>query len=553
MKKILLCAINSKYIHSSPAVRYLKTAADIILPESEYKTEIYEGSINDTAEHIIYNIMKRKPDFVGFSCYIWNISLVAKICKSIRMIDENIKIILGGPEVSYGIENKGIDDGDFDIIVSGEGEKAFPAAVMYLDEKEIHDAFLNGEIINANYIKTLDEIPFIYNEENIVDFDNRIIYYESSRGCPFSCAYCLSSVCGKVRYLSLERVKSDIDFFIEHNVQQVKFVDRTFNCSPERAYKIWEYILSRSGDSRTNFHFEIGADLITEKQIELLKKMPDGKIQLEIGIQSTNEESLKESCRYAPNELIFKNVGALREKGNINIHTDLIAGLPYESFERFKESFNDVYPLNAHQLQLGFLKLLSGAPLNDIAEKHGYKFTSYPPYEILKNKYISYDEIEHLKEIEDVLEKYYNSGRFIFSLKELENYFESPFDFYEKIAEFFKEKNLTFASVSSKKLYDLLNEFSKKNNCDISEILLRDFYLSENSEIPPESLKSLVPLNKFANPASVKLMKKEGLSREKKIHARFIGNNALIIDYGRKNSVDGRFNLLFERTVSFDE
>ena len=362
-KRILLCAVNSKYIHSSPAVRYLKTAADLILPESEFETDVFESSINETTEHIIYGIMKRKPDVIGFSCYIWNINVIEKLCRSIKLIDENIKIILGGPEVSYGTEHTGITENDYDMIVCGEGEKAFPAAVLYLFDKEIPDelhAEINTKEIKADYIKNLDDIPFIYNEENIRDFDNRIIYYESSRGCPFSCAYCLSSVCGKVRYLSLERVKSDIDFFINHNVPQVKFVDRTFNCSPERAYKIWEYILKRSGDSKTNFHFEIGADLITEKQIDLLKKMPDGKIQLEIGIQSTNEETLKESCRYAPNELIFKNVKALRACGNINLHTDLIAGLPYENAERFRRSFNEVHALKAHQLQLGFLKLLQG-------------------------------------------------------------------------------------------------------------------------------------------------------------------------------------------------
>lgn len=556
MKNILLCAVNSKYIHSSPAVRYLKTAADILLPENEYAASVFESSINDTSEHIIYSIMKRKPDVIGFSCYIWNISFIEKLCRSIKAIDEKIKIILGGPEVSYGINHTDLRENDYDLIVSGEGEKAFSAAVLFLDGKEIPDvlnAEINGRIVTADYIKNLDDIPFIYNEENIADFDNRIIYYESSRGCPFSCAYCLSSVCGKVRYLSLERVKSDIDFFIEHNAAQVKFVDRTFNCSPERAQKIWEYILKRSADSRTNFHFEIGADLITEKQIELLGQMPAGKIQLEIGIQSTNEASLKESCRYAPNNLIFRNVKALRAAGNINLHTDLIAGLPYESLERFIESFNEVYELNAHQLQLGFLKLLSGAPLNNLIEKHGYVFTSYPPYEILKNRYISYDEIQHLKEIEDVLEKYFNSGRFVLSLKELEKHFKNPFEMFHEIAEFFKEKNLTFASVSSKKLYDILNEFSKTYGADISELLLTDFYLSENSEIPPESLKPLVPMNKFAHPAAVRLLKDEGLSREKKIFAKFINNKALIIDYADRNPVDGRYRLLCERTVSFDE
>ncbi len=555
-KRILLCAVNSKYIHSSPAVRYLKTAADILLPGNGYETSVFESSINDTTEHIIYNIMSRRPDIIGFSCYIWNISAVEKLCKSIKSVDERIKIVLGGPEVSYGVSHTNLRECDYDLIVSGEGEKAFPAAVLFLSGEEIPKELRtekNGRVFTADYIKNLDEIPFIYNEENIKDFSDRIIYYESSRGCPFSCSYCLSSVCGKMRCLSLERVKSDIDFFIEHDVSQVKFVDRTFNCSPERAYKIWEYILKRSVDSRTNFHFEIGADLITEKQIDLLKKMPGGKVQLEIGIQSTNEKSLRESCRFAPNELIFRNVKALREAGNINLHTDLIAGLPYENLERFMESFNQVYELNAHQLQLGFLKRLNGAPLNNLVEKHGYVFTSYPPYEILKNKYISYDEIQILKEVEDVLDKYFNSGRFVLSLKELEKYFKNPFEMYEKIAVFFKEKNLTFASVSSKKLYDFLNEFSRRNGAEISEILLEDFYLSENSEIPPESLKPLVPLNKHAHPAAVRLLKDEGLSKEKKIFAKFINNKALIIDYGNKNPVNGRYRLLFGRTVSFGE
>lgn len=556
MKKILLTAINSKYIHSSPAVRYLKTAADIILPENVYETEIFEASINDTTEHIIYGIMKHRPDIIGFSCYIWNISVIEKLCSAIRKIDGNIKIILGGPEVSYGISHTAINENDYDLIVSGEGEKAFPAAVFMLDGKNVPNelgAIRNGRIISADYIKELDEIPFIYNEENIGDFSDRIIYYESSRGCPFSCAYCLSSVCGKVRFLSLERVKNDIDFFIRHNVPQVKFVDRTFNCSKERAYEIWKYIFEKSKDSDTNFHFEIGADLLTEKQIELLGKMPDGKVQLEIGIQSVNEAALKESCRYAPCSLIFENVKALRKKGNINLHTDLIAGLPFEDYESFKNSFNEVYALSAHQLQLGFLKLLSGAPLNKITEKHGYAFTSYPPYEILRNNYISYSEIQRLKEIEDVLEKFYNSGRFVFSLKELEKFFKTPFEMYEKIADFMKEKSLTFASVSSKKLYDILNEFSLRNGAEISEILLTDFYLSEKSEIVPQGLKALVPMNKYMHPAAVKLLQEEGLSKEKNIFAKFIGRKALVIDYEKRNPVDGRYRLLFERTVSFDE
>ncbi|MBQ8227723.1 MAG: DUF4080 domain-containing protein [Clostridia bacterium] len=551
-KNITLCAVNSKYIHSCPAVYYLKSAVDKALPD--YNTTIIESSVNDTAEHILYTIFKTDPDIIGFSVYIWNVTMIANLCKSIKAINPDIKIILGGPEVSYGIEHTNLKIEDFDLIVSGEGENAFPAAVSIVcNEVPSTDYEISGKTISSTQIKNLDAIPFIYNDENITSFKNRIIYYETSRGCPFSCAYCLSSVCGKVRFLSLKRVFSDIDFFIRHDVQQVKFVDRTFNCNPKRATEIWKYIIDNAHKSRTNFHFEIGADLLTDTQIELLKCAPTGKIQLEIGIQSTNEKSLKESCRYAPNEKIFKNVSSLCEAGNINLHTDLIAGLPYESYERFQQSFNDVYKLKAHQLQLGFLKLLSGAPLNEIKEKHNYIFTPYPPYEILSNKYISYQKIQQLKEVEDALEKIYNSGRFVLTLNELEKVFDSPFKMFSKIADFLKENKLLFCGVSTKKLYDVLNEFSQKYKLDLSEILLQDFYLSENSEVVPDSLKHLAGLSKFTRPASSKILHQINLSKEKKIFVKFIHNHALVINYGTRNPVNGRFELICKKEIDFDE
>ncbi|MCQ2471963.1 MAG: DUF4080 domain-containing protein [Clostridia bacterium] len=555
-KKIILAAINSKFIHSSAAVRCVKVGADRILPWYEFETHIFEGSINDAIERLVYGIMKSRPDIVGFSVYIWNVSFIERICKTIKSIDSNIKIILGGPEVSYGIDHTNFSDDDYDMIVCGEGENAFPAAVMKLYQKEIPDilgAEFCGKTVKAKPVENLDEIPFIYNSNNIHELDNKIVYYESSRGCPFSCAYCLSSVCGSTRFLSIERVKQDLDFFIENNVEQVKFVDRTFNCNPKRACEIWSYILSRCNDSKTNFHFEIGADLVDEEQLEILRKMPAGKVQLEIGIQSTNEESLKEVCRVVPKRQLFRKIQLLKESGNINIHTDLIAGLPYENYERFKQSFNEVYALHSNQLQLGFLKLLSGTPLNDIKEKHGYAFTTYPPYEVIKNNYISYYELQRLKEVEDVLERYHNSSRFLSSLRALEEFFDSPFEMYEKIAEFFKDKKLTFMPVASKKLYDLLNEFAKQNGADISENLLNDFYLSENSEVLPESLRPLAQLNKDPHAAAIGLLKDVGYSKEKKVFAKFIGNKALIIDYGNRNPVNGRFKLIFRWTVAQDE
>ena len=547
MKNITLCAINSKYIHSCPAVYYLEAGLKAAMPEMQ--VSIIEASVNDTTEHILYSVFESLPEIVGFSVYIWNVTMVAKLCKSIKTINPEIKIILGGPEVSYGIGHTNINESDYDLIVSGEGEKAFPEAVKIIQE----NVEIKSKTVSAPLIESLDDIPFIYNESNINNFKNRIIYCETSRGCPFSCAYCLSSVCGKVRFLSLERVFSDIEFFIRHNVQQVKFVDRTFNCNPKRATQIWKYIIENADKSRTNFHFEIGADLLTEEQLRLLQSAPAGKIQLEIGIQSTCEEALRESCRYAPKEKIFAGVSALGKKGNINLHTDLIAGLPYESYERFQQSFNEVYTLKAHQLQLGFLKLLSGAPMNSLKEKHGYAFTFYPPYEILANSHISYAEIQLLKEVEDTLEKVYNSNRFVLYLNELENHFTSPFEMFRKIADFMKENGLLFCGVSTKKLYDVLGDFAKENGIDLSEILLKDFYLSENSEIPPDSLKSLAGLSKLTRPASSKILHKMNLAREKRIFVKFIGNRALVINYAERNPVNSRYDLICEEEVDFDE
>ncbi len=551
-KNITLCAVNSKYIHSCPAVYYIEAGLKATMPQAE--VSIIESSVNDTIEHILYSIFETSPDVIGFSVYIWNVSMISRLCKSIRSINHDIKIILGGPEISYGTDHTDLSENDYDLIIIGEGEKAFPEAVkIVFGETPADELEITNKTIRMPFITNLDEIPFIYTQKNIESFKNRIIYYETSRGCPFSCAYCLSSVCGKVRFLSLERVFSDIAFFINHNVQQVKFVDRTFNCNPKRATEIWRYIIKNAHKSRTNFHFEIGADLLTDEQIEILKSAPVGKIQLEIGIQSTNKESLEESCRYAPNEKIFKNVSALCENGNINLHTDLIAGLPFESYEIFKQSFNDVYKLKSHQLQLGFLKLLNGAPLNNIKEKHCYTFAPYPPYEIFQNKYISYNEIMLLKEVEDAVEKIYNSNRFILFLNNIEKHFDSPFEMFRKIADYMKKNNLLFCGVATKKLYDSLNDFAKEIGCNLSETLLLDFYLSENSEIPPDSLKQLSGLAKFTRPASSTILHEMNLAKEKKIFAKFIGNRAFVINYESRNPVNGRFNLICEKEVDFDE
>ncbi len=551
--KIVLCAVNSKFIHSSPAAYYLKEWAEKLYPKT-FDIKIIQSSINETVDKILYSILKERPKIVCFGVYIWNVCVISQLCKNIKAINPKIKIILGGPEISYGFTHTSFVNNDFDYIVSGEGENAFCAALCLLEGIPTKINYtLNDKVISSPLIEALDNIPFIYNEENIHDFDNKIIYYESSRGCPFSCAYCLSSVCGKVRFLSLQRVFDDLKFFINHNVHQVKFVDRTFNCNKKRAFEIWKFIIENAALCDTNFHFEIGADLLNKESIDLLSSAPDGKIQLEIGIQSTNEDALKESCRYAPNEKIFESVKELKKAGNINLHTDLIAGLPYENFDSFKTGFNQVYALKAHQLQLGFLKLLNGAPLNNLTQKHGYKFSSHPPYEILKNKYISYDEICQLKEVEDCVEKLYNSNRFILSLEKLEEIFSTPYEMYWEFANFLREKNLIFSGISTKKLYDLLNEFSQSLNKSLQSTLLLDFYLSENSEVVPVTLKHLTGLSKFTKAKSSKILHQLNLQKEKKIFVKFINNTAFVIDYSKPDPVDGRFKLLCKKEVNFNE
>ncbi|MCQ2485985.1 MAG: DUF4080 domain-containing protein [Clostridia bacterium] len=538
MKKINLVSVNSKFIHSSLAVLSISKMYEVYaekfcapLPE----LTVTETTINDSFDSIVYSVMNG-ADVYAFSVYIWNVNIIERLCKHIKTAQPDSIIILGGPEVSYGTPIEKCCD----YIISGEGERAFFALICELNSIAIPNEWdykADGKIRIAKSVADLSEIEFPYNEENIENYNGRIIYYESSRGCPFSCAYCLSSVCGKVRELPLERVISDLNFFIEHKVPQVKFVDRTFNCNRKRAQAIWRYIIEAE-NCETNFHFEIGADLLSFDDLEILKKSPSGRIQFEAGIQSTFEPALDECCRHTDTEKLFSNVRRLVDFGNINIHVDLIAGLPYEILDVFKKSFNDAYALNAHQLQLGFLKLLHGAPLNGMIEKHGYAFSEYSPYEIIFNKYLTYDDIVKLKCIEDVLERFYNSNRFRKSLKKIEKYFENPFEMFEFFAKEIKKRQLTFRAVSTKVLYDFLSEIFAEKIENMDRILLFDFYTSEKSELVPSRLRYLG--NTKEKLSSFGKVPKNG---NKKAQIKFIGNDAYLIDYSKRNPVDGCFEI----------
>lgn len=531
-QKVLLCALNSKFIHSCLAVHSLKKFA-VQNGYDKEKILIKEFTINDTPDFILSGIFSENPDVVAFSVYIWNAEFVSKLCRTIKKISPEIRIILGGPEVSYIEKHPLFDENDFDFILKGEGEKSF------------FNLITTGEVADEK-APDLNELPFPYDEENISLFENRIVYYETSRGCPFSCAYCLSSAEKGVRFLSLERVKSELDFFASHNVRQVKFVDRTFNADKKRAYEIWKYIIENFADKNMNFHFEIAADLMDDNILKLLETAPSGLIQLEIGIQSTNDETLALSCRKTDTEKVLSNTQKLVGFGNINIHTDLIAGLPGEGLEDFKKSFNDVYGLYSHQLQLGFLKLLHGTEMENIAKKYDFAFSSYPPYEILKNKDLSHKDVLFLKKLEDVFERVYNSQRFILSIKDLEKHFENPFEMFTKISEFFEEKKLSFVSVSTKEIYNLLHTFYKENICEnttaFDEILLSDFYFSEKSELVPTELRYLLPDIKIMTEKSSLILRSLGLQKQRGLIVRFIGNKTFIVDYAERSKINSRFS-----------
>lgn len=530
--RILLCALNSKFIHSCLAVYSLKKYA-VNQGCDEDKILIKEFTVNDTLDYILNGIFSAKADAVAFSVYIWNAEYVSRLCRILKKISPETTIILGGPEVTYTEKHPFFDEGDFDFILRGEGEKSF------------YNLITTGEAADEK-ITRLDEIPFPYDEKNIHFFRNRIVYYESSRGCPFSCAYCLSSAEKGVRFLSLQRVKSELEFFAGHNVMQVKFVDRTFNCNKERAYEIWQFIIEKFSDTDMNFHFEIAADLLDEKLMTLLASAPEGLIQLEIGIQSTDEKTLETSCRKTDTQMVLSNTKKLVSRGNINIHTDLIAGLPGESLDKFRKSFNDVYPLESHQLQLGFLKILHGTRMEEISKDFDFVFSPFSPYEILSNKDLSHDDILFLKKFEDVFEKIYNSQRFILSLKELEKFFENPFTMFEKITEFFEEKNLSFVPVSTREIYNTLHRFFREKISEdttaFDKKLLWDFYFSEKSEIIPEELKYLLPPHKIIGEKSSSVLRSLNLQKEKGMVVRFVSDEFFIVNYSEKGTVVPRFS-----------
>ena len=497
--KILLTAINAKYIHSNLAIYSLRACA------GEYKSqiELAEFTINNQKDYILEEIYKRKPDILCFSVYIWNLDYVESVAREFKKICPDTPVWVGGPEVSYEVEDFLISHPEIDGVMIGEGEETFREVCGYYAGNRELDSIQgiayrdnNGiRVTESRAIMDMSRIPFCY--DTMEDFSNRIIYYESSRGCPFSCSYCLSSVDKSLRFRDTELVKKELLFFINQKVPQIKFVDRTFNCNHAHAMEIWRFIKEHD-NGVTNFHFEISADLINEEELKLISDMRPGLIQLEIGVQSTNEVTIKEIHRTMKLERLKEVVRAIQSGANVHEHLDLIAGLPYEDYDSFARSFDEIYELKPNQLQLGFLKVLKGSFMYDHAKEYGIIYHDRPPYEVLSTKWISFDDVLRIKKVEEMLEVYYNSGQFEITMKLMDVLYDSAFDFFQRLGDFYEEKGYLAMSHSRIRRCEILLEFmqaelqakeGERKQSDIvkllEEALIFDLYYRENCKSRP--------------------------------------------------------------------
>lgn len=501
--KILLVACNAKYIHSNLAVYDLQAYA------SDYADHIVlkEYTINQQKDDIMRDIYLEHPDVVCVSCYIWNLSFVKELMADLIKILPGADFWAGGPEVSYDAEKFLTENSEFKGVMVGEGEETFKELAGYYVEKNPQDlkdmtgiCYRDGDQIIHNgwrQIMDLSSIPFIY--KDLSEFKNRIIYYESSRGCPFSCSYCLSSIDKKLRFRDTETVKKELQFFIDNKVPQVKFVDRTFNCKHDHAMAIWKYI-NEHDNGVTNFHFEISADLLREEELQEMSTMRPGLIQLEIGVQSTNPDTIKAIHRTMDFEKLKGIVDRIHSFGNIHQHLDLIAGLPYEDYDSFRHSFNDVYALKPQQLQLGFLKVLKGSHMMEMCREYGIVYKTQEPYEVLSTKWLDYDHVLKLKTVENMVEVYYNSGQFQNTLEYLEKFFPDPFSIYERLGSFYMEKGYGDVSHTRMRRYEILLEFLE----DVPEIsmdqvkdqMVYDLYLRENLKSRPGFARDQKPFER---------------------------------------------------------
>ena len=500
--KILLVAINAKYIHSNLAVYCLKAYAEKNMPQDvNVQIELAEYTINQNRDEILKDIYRRQAEMVCFSCYIWNLDYVESMIRDVKKVMEDVIIWTGGPEVSYDSRETLGRLPELTGVMKGEGEKTFAKLCkVYGNRSEASELSLeqidgitfrcpDGAICERPWRVPMDlsEVPFVYHD--MKKFENKIIYYETSRGCPFSCSYCLSSIDKRLRFRSLDLVFGELQFFLDHKVPQVKFVDRTFNCKHDHAMAIWKYIHEHD-NGITNFHFEVAADLLNDEEIRLIRQMRPGLIQLEIGVQSTNTDTIREIRRTMRLEEVREHVARIKEKGNIHQHLDLIAGLPYEDIKSFRKSFDDVYSMRPDQLQLGFLKVLKGSYMQEMQQEYELRYKDEPPYEVLSTKWLPYSDVIELKGIEEMVEIYYNSGQFTHVVEALVENYVSAYQMYRDLWQYYEDHDYMGIQHRRSARYEIVLDFVKEKypeQADVMrELLTYDYYLRENAKSRPE-------------------------------------------------------------------
>ena len=507
--KVLLTTLNSKFIHTNLAIRYIREYSRY-LEGDKYELFMREYTINNSIDFIMKDIYKLKVDVLVFSVYIWNVEDIVRLCENIKKVRPNIKIALGGPEVSYDCENAMKKYPFVDYILYGEGEVVYRDLMLSLmGDLEIDNVrgicHRKGKRVIVNetmpLIENLDEIPSPYEYIDKSEYENKIVYFESSRGCPFNCQYCLSSAIKGLRYFSVPRIKRDLKNLIDARVSQIKFIDRTFNANREIAKDVMNFLMEND-NGYTTYHFEVTAHLIDDDMLEFLKDCKPGLFQFEIGVQSTNDKTLEAVGRKDDFDRLTKVVNTISEYRNIHQHLDLIAGLPYENYDRFGYSFDDVFALKSECLQLGFLKMIKGTGIRNEADIHDYLYKDYPPYEILSNKYISYGEILKLKDIEEILETYYNSGNFLLSTEYVINsYYDRPFKFFEDFAVYFNQKGYFDVLNGKNRLYEIFLDFFSEVvvlNKEFNKARVAKVYLEDN-KITGKFSKTLDISDKIVN------------------------------------------------------
>ena len=568
---ILLTAINAKYIHSNLAVYSLRAYAAGKCERYKEEIGIAEYTINQPLDQILIDLYKRKPEVLCFSCYLWNIEYVEQLVAELGKIMPQTDIWLGGPEVSYHASHMLEQFPQVYGIMRGEGEETFlELAEFYYNNsgksleqcekvqrlKEIVGiTFRDGEEIIETAdrsVMDLSKVPFVYEDLDV--FKNKIIYYESSRGCPFSCSYCLSSIDKCLRFRDLELVKKELQFFIDHEIPQVKFVDRTFNCKHSHSMEIWSYIKEHD-KGKTNFHFEVAADLLNEEELNLISTMRPGLIQLEIGVQSTNEQTIKEIHRTMKFSQVTEVVNRVHAAKNIHQHLDLIAGLPFENYNSFHKSFCDVYALRPEQLQLGFLKVLKGSYMEEKTKDYELLYQNRPPYEVLSTKWLPYSDVIRLKGLEEMVEVYYNSRQFEHTMELLEQVFGDAFVMFEEMSNYYEEHGYYGVNHNRVARYEILYAFIKEvalvqyetllTEEQFRQTLVMDLYLRENMKNRPafagDSLVSKEVERTFYDTEAEEHQYLKGYEKydkrqlRKMTHLENIDGHLILFDYQNRN------------------